>query len=753
MTLFNSQNNPLIVPSHSESSSLRKKFICEFTPSESDEKDIQANLNLNNLMPRSFSHSQSPNPVVTPILDRKRKFETEFPSTPIYKQNPNLITPPRSSKRSKTAPSSPINSAEIYETPKTPSFRHDFNINLPLVDNNNIYNEGSNSNYQYIMSSPEYYPGDNDAVNVTPPESEESSPKLSTASLNQPSVTLNRSSKDSVYQYHYPDTCYPFNISGSSVRQTDINLKLKTWRATCTEKVKHEFNKSLKEYSSYSEKLSSESRARAESLKQAVPDLHNTQMFPNFNRLNNLINKGISYPMINKNDGNLEGIAKAKEEAHLLLSLRDNGSNFSTQSTDKEAKIPLQNVTNKVQLPPISEVLKLIPIDKSTIHPSGLSALEVEQYRNPNTMSILLNKNETNFYNGREIKLGQNIQQFDCTYQPQVYHQYMAPQSQAPTIAPPPLITTLQLPRPIPMTLPVMVNKNENVQAIRKTRGSNAFDDLNAQLKDLNHTKEPPTNNTNNKIASNTATNNIKQFQNKFKTQNNVLKVSKTRRSNSSVSQKSSNSSSRKSSNSEREKYVLNNLTTEKISQKRTRSRSRSRSATRTSSIDSIKTTEIPVSMQSTPKIITDVKYNVNISNSLLLPCENMIVPTPNNTQPIKENGVFTNEIQHTHTHSHPNNRSNKTCMSCHSSSSPCWRPSWSPDDGQLCNSCGLRYRKTKARCYNQSCLKIPSKSEWSLMVKRGKLLLDIYDNEGNVVGKEMSYRCLDCDSAMEMTL
>ncbi|KAK9345700.1 hypothetical protein V1522DRAFT_106624 [Lipomyces starkeyi] len=40
----------------------------------------------------------------------------------------------------------------------------------------------------------------------------------------------------------------------------------------------------------------------------------------------------------------------------------------------------------------------------------------------------------------------------------------------------------------------------------------------------------------------------------------------------------------------------------------------------------------------------------------------------------------------------------NRRCISCGSDQSPCWRPSWSIEAGQLCNSCGLRYKKTGAR-------------------------------------------------------
>lgn len=52
----------------------------------------------------------------------------------------------------------------------------------------------------------------------------------------------------------------------------------------------------------------------------------------------------------------------------------------------------------------------------------------------------------------------------------------------------------------------------------------------------------------------------------------------------------------------------------------------------------------------------------------------------------------------------------NRQCISCHITQTPCWRPSWDPIIGQLCNSCGLRYRKTQIRCSSAVCANVPSK-------------------------------------------
>lgn len=81
-----------------------------------------------------------------------------------------------------------------------------------------------------------------------------------------------------------------------------------------------------------------------------------------------------------------------------------------------------------------------------------------------------------------------------------------------------------------------------------------------------------------------------------------------------------------------------------------------------------------------------------------------------------------------------------RMCISCGLDLSPCWRPSWSPKEGQLCNSCGLRYKKTAARCLNPLCRKIPAKGEWSSMVSKGMALYD---------GVE-AYSCLGCGYKVE---
>lgn len=89
-----------------------------------------------------------------------------------------------------------------------------------------------------------------------------------------------------------------------------------------------------------------------------------------------------------------------------------------------------------------------------------------------------------------------------------------------------------------------------------------------------------------------------------------------------------------------------------------------------------------------------------------------------------------------------PRSHTLRVCLSCGSDLSPCWRPSWSIKEGQLCNSCGLRYKKTSARCLNNECRKIPAKGEWALMQSNGKVKFDD-GTEG--------YSCLECGHKVEV--
>lgn len=788
--------------------------------SNSDNHYLTTNLNINHLnMPRTYSPPITNN--LSSYIGKKRKFDDDLLITPAnnnsknnYYNNNNLITPPRTIKRPKTVPSSPTNNNEIYETPKTPSFKKDFNITLG--NSKNLFSPTSPNSH---LSLKLYSNSSNSKLlvneNVTPPQSVNASPKQKLAVLSSPTILPSRKSKGSEYAYIYPDTCYPFNIGGSAIGRSEGNLRLETWREACNEKVRHEYNKSLKEYNILATKLNQEAKKTLKESPNNLPQLSNENIFPSASRMSKIAFSQLNYPFINNN------IDKSKEEieqeAELLLNLKNNNNNNTHYK--KTANYPLKFSPN-IQLPPITEILKYTPFDKSTIHPSGLSTLEINQYQNPDLPGFIFERNSKLFYNGREIKknilkvnevshcnisncqtLNKNnlshysINNYNSTHQynPPQLNSYSLPSSMVQPIhqssiqaeKQPSLLTTIKIPQ---LESPIRFK-------YAKTQGANAYDDLSNQIKDLSDNED-------------FKKNNIKQFQTQFKTQN--LKVSKTRRNSvfkitktsikgknksCNSSSKSSTSSSRKSSRSSSRKSScsnssIKNLNSDNVSnvlttgyEMRTRSSSL---ASRTSTTDSVKTAEVPASVETTPKSSPSVQKSQNYisntnnllfqsslennnqksnpyhhhhhnNNNKILDFSKSTILSLDSINPKVSINEFTTPLNKSvkntfnHTHNHHQSSRTKKCMSCFSSSSPCWRPSWSPEEGQLCNSCGLRYRKTKARCFNPSCLKIPSKSEWALMVKRGEVLLDIYDSKGNIIGKKMSYRCLDCDSAMEV--
>jgi len=120
----------------------------------------------------------------------------------------------------------------------------------------------------------------------------------------------------------------------------------------------------------------------------------------------------------------------------------------------------------------------------------------------------------------------------------------------------------------------------------------------------------------------------------------------------------------------------------------------------------------------------------------------------PTSTTVIESPGKKSKKLNTHRRHSHTSHsrRIIKKCISCHSTQSPCWRPSWAPEEGQLCNSCGLRYKKTRARCINPKCLRIPAKGEWTLMKKRGKVDIPQLNSKGVKIGVHHNYKCLHCE-------
>ncbi|KAG0200394.1 DNA-binding transcription repressor [Mortierella sp. GBA30] len=56
-----------------------------------------------------------------------------------------------------------------------------------------------------------------------------------------------------------------------------------------------------------------------------------------------------------------------------------------------------------------------------------------------------------------------------------------------------------------------------------------------------------------------------------------------------------------------------------------------------------------------------------------------------------------------------------KECEACKEKSTPCWRPGYTPG-ASLCNSCGLRYKKSGVFCPKDGCKYIPLKTEYASM-------------------------------------
>ncbi|ONH76196.1 Transcriptional regulatory protein ASH1 [Pichia kudriavzevii] len=486
-------------------------------------------------MPTTVTHiprTCSPSPTLS--LERKRKLDGDLLTTPVRPNSEDnaLVTPPRSTKRSKTTPSSPIRDHHLYETPKTPSQKQQFNINL----------NARSPNYNYAITNPHNYSSvslnSNGTTEVTPPQSQEVSPRLDTIQLAQPSVTPLRGRYYGEFMYSYPDTCYPFNINSSAIGRSDGNLRAATWRSACNEKIRHEFNKSAKEYAALSEKYKKDTEELKKQGSLNLPSIYDTKIFPSFNSINDTVNRGLNYFSYNASS---RFSTDAQQEARSLLELR-NASRDKPASTNHSTKTCIPVSVQSTPLPRLAS-------------------------RDDHNLTPLL----------------------------------ATPEAQ-----PTPQIST---------------RTTEEIQR-------HSF---------LPHTHLPRMHTT--------------------------------------------------------------------------------------QQLDDVNVSVTPMKAQ----LSCSHHFHENINKSI---GDDDKIPGKN--------------LQSAY-------RLSKVCMSCHSNQSPCWRPSWSPDEGQLCNSCGLRYRKTKARCYNPKCLKIPSKSEWALMMKRGKVLLDVYHEDGSVAGKQLSYRCLDCDSAMEV--
>lgn len=153
-------------------------------------------------------------------------------------------------------------------------------------------------------------------------------------------------------------------------------------------------------------------------------------------------------------------------------------------------------------------------------------------------------------------------------------------------------------------------------------------------------------------------------------------------------------------------------------------------------------------------KLPFEANYTYSTHTPASSPMAEQISPKRWGGQHKLNNLTHTSDFIHTQNHKGPNhtytihhhNQSKRKCISCGSDQSPCWRPSWSTSAGQLCNSCGLRYKKTGARCIDPNCCRIPAKGEWTVMRSRGTTRITRADGSlGDV------YACLHCNGEVEV--
>ncbi|KAF9576577.1 DNA-binding transcription repressor [Mortierella alpina] len=79
-----------------------------------------------------------------------------------------------------------------------------------------------------------------------------------------------------------------------------------------------------------------------------------------------------------------------------------------------------------------------------------------------------------------------------------------------------------------------------------------------------------------------------------------------------------------------------------------------------------------------------------------------------------------------------------KECEACKQKETPCWRPGYTPG-GSLCNSCGLRYKKSGVFCPKEGCKYIPLKTEYASM------------EEERVAMNKEHLKCRKCHGRVEL--
>lgn len=160
---------------------------------------------------------------------------------------------------------------------------------------------------------------------------------------------------------------------------------------------------------------------------------------------------------------------------------------------------------------------------------------------------------------------------------------------------------------------------------------------------------------------------------------------------------------------------------------------------------DTVSSTSPPYFAQNSttpPSPAIPLSKNSLANNAEKFPVSYQTPPSPPSSPQNRQQLPQTPNSKIVHHHVHPTHSHKRKCISCGSDQSPCWRPSWSTSAGQLCNSCGLRYKKTSARCLTKACGRIPAKGEWLTMKN-----LAVQDPASG----ELLYKCLYCNGQVEV--
>ncbi|GMM30993.1 DNA-binding transcription repressor [Martiniozyma asiatica (nom. inval.)] len=605
-------------------------------------------------------------------LSKKRKHD-EVLLTPTKSGLYNFpITPPNSNKKAKTAPTSPngynspLPAPNFLATPKTPKYF------------NNIFIED-----QYSQRS----------ALSTPPSSGKGSPELRHTKLAK--STIKPRSTSSGYSNFYADTCYTFNIGSSAIKSNESNVRNMNWRVASHEKAQREGGKQFDKYrlKSFKRKEEDVEKQQFKPLTLNAPRLNDSKLFPGISKTDNFVhqqfehNHGlVQYPFASDE-------YYQQEEYKKDYQVQFNNPDLQTTVLREVPSIPM---SSKISLPPISKLFAQVDLDKSVLHPMGLTDQEFLQYRDPTKASVPLMGDSRSFYQQFFPSRSANPQWgtslgFSLFEEDKYVHQdsFLDFSQQYQTSE--------------------KINTTNILQGLKKHQSSSdpLIPSLNVMKnrRKLVKSKKRVSSKSNSRSTSPTRGRSAKKPVSKTRSTSRTRSVSRTASSSNSRPRTRSASRELQKSNKDDSPIHLALLIpqSEKISSK----------SSTFSTDTSLKSLESSISP---PALVQE-----------FVPTE--IKPIDSVIQPSSPYA----------THSH--NGHAKKCLSCHSSNSPCWRPSWNPEQGQLCNSCGLRYRKTKARCTNVECLHIPSKSEWNIINKRGKINGASHDH----------LKCLRCDSHMEL--